>query len=54
METTAEGVETKEQAEQVFADGCTEGQGFYFSRPVGAQDILDLLLGPKNRAGRAA
>src|SRR4029434_2090766 len=33
MATTAEGVETKEQLETVKAEGCTEMQGFLFSRP---------------------
>ncbi len=32
--TTAEGVETKEQLDQVRALGCTEVQGFYISRPM--------------------
>ena len=31
--TTAEGVETKEQLEILRAEGCTEMQGYYFSRP---------------------
>ena len=34
MATTAEGVETKEQLETVRAEGCTEMQGFLFSRPL--------------------
>ena len=44
MATTAEGVETKEQLETVKAEGCTEMQGFLFSRPVPAEEIEALLL----------
>jgi diguanylate cyclase (GGDEF)-like protein len=43
MTTTAEGVETKEQLDTVRAEGCTEMQGFLFSRPLPAHD-LELLL----------
>jgi diguanylate cyclase (GGDEF)-like protein len=41
METTAEGVETKEQLDLVRAEGCTEAQGFYFSPPRPASDLAD-------------
>jgi EAL domain-containing protein (putative c-di-GMP-specific phosphodiesterase class I) len=34
MRTSAEGVETPEQFEQLRVDGCTEGQGYLFGRPV--------------------
>ena len=44
MTTTAEGVETKEQLDTVRAEGCTEMQGFLFSRPVPAEEIEALLL----------
>jgi EAL domain-containing protein (putative c-di-GMP-specific phosphodiesterase class I) len=43
MQTTAEGVETKEQLEQLRAAGCTHGQGYYFGRPQPARDIARLL-----------
>ena len=39
METTAEGVETEQQREQVALEGCTEMQGFLFSRPRPAYEI---------------
>jgi diguanylate cyclase (GGDEF)-like protein/PAS domain S-box-containing protein len=44
MRTTAEGVETVEQLETVRAEGCTEMQGFLFSRPLPAGEIEQLLL----------
>jgi diguanylate cyclase (GGDEF)-like protein len=40
VETTAEGVETAEQAEAMCALGCTQLQGFYYGRPMPAQDAL--------------
>ncbi len=33
MATTAEGVETREQLDVAIKEGCTEVQGYYFSRP---------------------
>jgi EAL domain-containing protein (putative c-di-GMP-specific phosphodiesterase class I) len=42
MATTAEGVETVEQLEKIQALGCTEMQGYLFSRPLPAQDIIRL------------
>jgi diguanylate cyclase (GGDEF)-like protein len=51
MMTLAEGVETSEQRESLRALGCSEMQGFLFSRPVPAADILRLLQhGPKKAA----
>jgi len=43
MATTAEGVETKEQLDQLRAEGCTEIQGYYFSRAKPASEIAQLL-----------
>jgi diguanylate cyclase (GGDEF)-like protein len=50
MMTLAEGVETSEQRESLRALGCKEMQGFLFSRPVPAADILRLLQSPKKAA----
>jgi diguanylate cyclase (GGDEF)-like protein len=43
METTAEGIETAEQLDLVRQAGCTEAQGYYFSRPCGAEDALRII-----------
>ncbi|MBV9558717.1 MAG: EAL domain-containing protein, partial [Pseudolabrys sp.] len=43
MIATAEGIETKEQLEQIRALGCTEGQGYYLCRPVENDTILAML-----------
>ncbi len=43
MTTTAEGIETAEQARRLADEGCTEGQGYYFARPMGAPDLLEFL-----------
>jgi diguanylate cyclase (GGDEF)-like protein len=42
METTAEGVETQQQRDTVKAEGCTEMQGFLFSKPRPECEIADL------------
>ena len=41
--TTAEGVETFTQLEQIKADGCTCVQGYYFSRPVPLAEVDRML-----------
>jgi EAL domain-containing protein (putative c-di-GMP-specific phosphodiesterase class I) len=38
----AEGVETSGQLEFLRRQGCEEGQGFYFSRPVVAERVANL------------
>ena len=42
METTAEGVETEHQLATVKLEGCTEMQGFLFSRPRPASEITEM------------
>jgi len=39
IKTVAEGVDAKAQAEALFAMGCTEIQGYYFCRPVEAEQM---------------
>jgi len=42
MSTTAEGVETAEEAELIRELGCSKIQGYYFGRPMSAQDARSL------------
>ncbi len=49
MTTTAEGVETKEQLETIALEGCTEMQGFLFSRPLPPQEIERLFLSQRRQ-----
>ena len=44
MTATAEGVETNEQLDRITAEGCTEMQGYLFSRPLPSRDIERLFL----------
>ena len=53
MATTAEGVETEEQLEQVRREGCKEIQGFLFSGARSASEA-DMLIATMHRAGVAA
>jgi diguanylate cyclase len=43
MRVVAEGVETREQLEILAKHGCSEGQGYYFSRPVPAEEFGRML-----------
>ena len=55
MTATAEGVETAEQLQSIASEGCTEMQGFLFSRPLPAAEIERKFLsgrGPKDIQGR--
>ena len=51
MTAAAEGVETIEQLEKIQAEGCTEMQGYLFSRPLPAADIERLFLSRQTREG---
>ena len=44
MTATAEGVETAEQLDKITSEGCTEMQGYLFSRPLPAHEIERLFL----------
>jgi EAL domain-containing protein (putative c-di-GMP-specific phosphodiesterase class I) len=47
MKTTAEGVETQQQLRKLHEEGCTEVQGYLFSRPVPAAQAAQLLQSHK-------
>lgn len=48
LKVVAEGVETEAQLEALQAAGCDEVQGYLFSRPVPAEEILPLLAGGRS------
>ena len=54
MTTTAEGVETQEQLDKMRAEGCSEVQGYFYSRPVPATEIEPLLTTFRQRVQSAA
>ncbi|MED4533083.1 EAL domain-containing protein [Metabacillus fastidiosus] len=43
MDVVAEGVETKEQAEFLLGKGCSDVQGFYYSKPLPAEEVPKFL-----------
>ncbi len=49
MITTAEGVETEEQMRCLNLEGCIEVQGYLYSRPVPADEIVGVLASLNNR-----
>lgn len=50
MSTTAEGVETAEQADLIRHLGCTKIQGYYFGRPMSATEAHSLVVKRRNAA----
>jgi EAL domain-containing protein (putative c-di-GMP-specific phosphodiesterase class I) len=54
MTTTAEGVETEQQLQQVRALGCTEMQGYLFSKPLPHREIAQLIAGTEDRLRKSA
>ena len=61
IDVVAEGVETIEQAESLIRLGCVHAQGFYYARPMPADDVAELferslpaLAGPLMSAPAAA
>jgi diguanylate cyclase (GGDEF)-like protein len=54
MTTTAEGVETAEQLDEVRAEGCTEVQGFYFSAAKPASELSGLITSVRPRDAAVA
>ncbi len=50
MSVTAEGIETLEQLNSVKAQGCTEMQGYYFSKPKTLEDLRQFFDQEKSKA----
>jgi diguanylate cyclase (GGDEF)-like protein len=44
MNLIAEGIETREQFDQLHSLGCQFGQGYLFSKPLSSEDIAEFLL----------
>jgi diguanylate cyclase (GGDEF)-like protein len=53
MKTTAEGIETEEQQRIAKASGCTEMQGYLFSRPKAAKDLAKLFTNQPRKDEKA-
>ena len=54
LNVVAEGVETREQLALLRAEGCDDYQGYFFARPMAAEDIAEWLAGnnlPKKKEG---
>ncbi|MES9901197.1 MAG: EAL domain-containing protein [Sedimenticola sp.] len=49
LEVIAEGIETEAQRDFLLQQGCRAMQGYFFSRPLPADEIEKLLLNPPNR-----
>jgi EAL domain-containing protein (putative c-di-GMP-specific phosphodiesterase class I) len=50
LSTIAEGVETQAQLAFLSAAGCREGQGYLFGRPVGADEMQNVLISAQSAA----
>jgi EAL domain-containing protein (putative c-di-GMP-specific phosphodiesterase class I) len=44
FDVIAEGIETKEQLKCLIKNGCKEGQGYYFSKPLTFDELSKLIL----------
>ena len=47
IRTVVEGVETEENDRMIRELGCDYGQGYYYGRPVSAEEFTDKLYGTK-------
>jgi EAL domain-containing protein (putative c-di-GMP-specific phosphodiesterase class I) len=43
MSTTGEGAETRAQVDCLRMEGCTEAQGYFFSKPKPASEVFAML-----------
>jgi len=42
MSTTAEGAETQHEVDVIRGLGCKKIQGYFYGRPMGAEDVTEL------------
>ena len=54
MTTTAEGIETAEEASSIVALGCKKLQGYHFGRPMSAKDARQIFAPQTDARGKAA
>ncbi|MGV8435780.1 EAL domain-containing protein, partial [Pseudomonas aeruginosa] len=52
MQVIAEGVETAEQEAYIIAEGCNEGQGYLYSKPLPARELTQYLKQARRRLRR--
>jgi diguanylate cyclase (GGDEF)-like protein/PAS domain S-box-containing protein len=52
--TVAEGIETGAELDELMAMGCSYGQGYYFARPVPAEQFMGLMSSSIASAGSSA
>jgi len=52
LKTVAEGVETEAQKDFVFANGCDYIQGYYYSKPIRADEFEEKFLKDKNDSNK--
>ena len=53
MTVVAEGIETDEQHQYLLNMGCTQGQGYWFAKPMSGGDLLRWFQGEQQRSQRA-
>lgn len=46
LTVVAEGIETQQQLDYIRSQGCAEGQGYFFSRPMPLRDVNEFLARP--------
>lgn len=49
LRTVAEGIETREQAETMLWLGCDLGQGWFYGRPLPAEELSDVVASPRQK-----
>lgn len=50
METTAEGVEDRDQLAELRGQGCSSIQGYLFSQPIEGGAVMEMIAGPMSAA----